>query len=234
LQKRMNKIMIVEDEAVIALRLQQRLKSMGFDVAGVAYSGEEAVESARDLRPDLILTNIMIPGKLDGIQVAEIVKSALDIPVIFLTAYSEDKIIERAKQAESYGYIVKPFQNRELKSAIEFALYKKDMERRLKESKIQLQKAHDELERSVIERTNDLEIKTKSLRVLNASMKVLLEKRMGGRILLKDNLLINIKKLIELLFYKIRKTELDDHQKMILRIIESNLNEITSPLTMKL
>jgi len=176
----------------------------------------------------------MIPGKLDGIQVAEIVKSALDIPVIFLTAYSEDKIIERAKQAESYGYIVKPFQNRELKSAIEFALYKKDMERRLKESKIQLQKAHDELERSVIERTNDLEIKTKSLRVLNASMKVLLEKRMGGRILLKDNLLINIKKLIELLFYKIRKTELDDHQKMILRIIESNLNEITSPLTMKL
>jgi DNA-binding response OmpR family regulator len=230
----MNKIMIVEDEAVIALRLQQRLKSMGFDVAGVAYSGEEAVESARDLRPDLILTNIMIPGKLDGIQVAEIVKSALDIPVIFLTAYSEDKIIERAKQAESYGYIVKPFQNRELKSAIEFALYKKDMERRLKESKIQLQKAHDELERSVIERTNDLEIKTKSLRVLNASMKVLLEKRMGGRILLKDNLLINIKKLIELLFYKIRKTELDDHQKMILRIIESNLNEITSPLTMKL
>lgn len=234
MQKRMNKIMIVEDEAVIALRLQQRLKSMGFDVAGVAYSGEEAVESARDLRPDLILTNIMIPGKLDGIQVAEIVKSALDIPVIFLTAYSEDKIIERAKQAESYGYIVKPFQNRELKSAIEFALYKKDMERRLKESKIQLQKAHDELERSVIERTNDLEIKTKSLRVLNASMKVLLEKRMGGRILLKDNLLINIKKLIELLFYKIRKTELDDHQKMILRIIESNLNEITSPLTMKL
>jgi len=234
LQKRMNKIMIVEDEAVIALRLQQSLISMGFDVVGVAYSGEEAVETARDLRPDLILTDIMIPGKLDGIQVAEIVKSELDISVIFLTASSEDKILERAKQTEPYGYIVKPFQNRELKSTIEFALYKKDMERRLEESKIQLQKAHDELERSVIERTNDLEIKTKSLRVLNAAIKVLLEKRMGGRILLKDNLLINVKKLIELLFYKIRKTELDDHQKMILRIIESNLNEITSPLTMKL
>jgi len=234
LQKRMNKIMIVEDEAVIALRLQQSLISMGFDVVGVAYSGEEAVETARDLRPDLILTDIMIPGKLDGIQVAEIVKSELDISVIFLTASSEDKILERAKQTEPYGYIVKPFQNRELKSTIEFALYKKDMERRLEESKIQLQKAHDELERSVIERTNDLEIKTRSLRVINAAIKVLLEKRMGGRILLKDNLLINVKKLIELLFYKIRKTELDDHQKMILRIIESNLNEITSPLKMKL
>jgi len=226
--------MIVEDEAVIALRLQQSLISMGFDVVGVAYSGEEAVETARDLRPDLILTDIMIPGKLDGIQVAEIVKSELDISVIFLTASSEDKILERAKQTEPYGYIVKPFQNRELKSTIEFALYKKDMERRLEESKIQLQKAHDELERSVIERTNDLEIKTRSLRVINAAIKVLLEKRMGGRILLKDNLLINVKKLIELLFYKIRKTELDDHQKMILRIIESNLNEITSPLKMKL
>lgn len=234
MQKRMNKIMIVEDEAVIALRLQQSLISMGFDVVGIAYSGEEAVETARDLRPDLILTDIMIPEKLDGIQVAEIVKSELDISVIFLTASSEDKILERAKQTEPYGYIVKPFQNRELKSTIEFALYKKDMERRLEESKIQLQKAHDELERSVIERTNDLEIKTKSLRVLNAAMKVLLEKSMGGRILLKDNLLINVKKLIELLFYKIRKTELDDHQKMILRIIESNLNEITSLLTMKL
>jgi CheY-like chemotaxis protein len=136
LQKRMTKIMIVEDEAVVALRLQQRLTSMGFDIVGVAYSGEEAVETARDLRPDLILTDIMIPGKLDGIQVAEIVKSVLDIPVIFLTAYPEDKIIERIKQAEPYGYIVKPFQDRELKDAIEVALYKKDMERQLKESKI--------------------------------------------------------------------------------------------------
>jgi len=173
----MNKIMIVEDEAVIAFRLQQCLTSMGFDIVGVAYSGEEAVEKAINLRPDLILTDIMIQGKPDGIQVAEIVKLALDIPVIFLTAYSEDKIIERTKQAEPYGYIVKPFQNRELKVAIENALYKKDMERRLKESKIQLQKAHDELERSVIEKAKDLEIKTESLRVLNAAMKVLLEKR---------------------------------------------------------
>jgi len=177
MQKRMNKIMIVEDEAVIAFRLQQCLTSMGFDIVGVAYSGEEAVEKAINLRPDLILTDIMIQGKPDGIQVAEIVKLALDIPVIFLTACSEDKIIERTKQAEPYGYIVKPFQNHELKVAIEITLYKKDMERRLKESKIQLQKAHDELERSVIEKAKDLEIKTESLRVLNAAMKVLLEKR---------------------------------------------------------
>ena len=102
------KIMVVEDEAVIALRLQQRLTKMGYDVIGVSYSGEEALEKARSLRPDLILMDIMIPGKLDGIDVAEMVKSELDIPVIFLTAFSEDKIIERAKKAEPFGYILKP------------------------------------------------------------------------------------------------------------------------------
>jgi len=128
------KIMIVEDEAVIALRLQQRLTEMGYDVAGVAYSGEEAAEKARSLRPDLILMDIMIPGKLDGIKVAEMVKSELDIPVIFLTAFSEDKIIERAKKAEPFGYILKPFQDREVKAAIEVAFYKKEMENALKES----------------------------------------------------------------------------------------------------
>lgn len=130
----MNKIMIVEDEAIIALRLQQRLTSMGFDVVGVAYSGEEAVETAKDLRPDLILTDIMLQGKLDGIQMADIVKSTLNIPAIFLTANSEDKVLERTKQTEPYGYILKPFQNRELKNAIEFALYKKNTERRSKET----------------------------------------------------------------------------------------------------
>ncbi|MCJ7542912.1 MAG: PAS domain S-box protein, partial [Desulfobacterales bacterium] len=128
------KIMVVEDEVVIALRLQQRLTSMGFDITGVAYSGEDAVEQARRLRPDLILMDIMIPGKLDGIAAAKIVKAELGIPVVFLTAYSEDRIIKRAKQAEPYGYILKPFQDRELKAAVEIALYKNKMEKALRES----------------------------------------------------------------------------------------------------
>ena len=128
------KIMVVEDEAVIAMRLQQMLTTMGYDVIGVSYSGEEALENARRLKPDLILMDIMLPGKLDGIDVAEMVKSELDIPVIFLTAFSENKIIERAKKAEPFGYILKPFKNSEIKAAIEVAFYKKKMERALKES----------------------------------------------------------------------------------------------------
>jgi DNA-binding NarL/FixJ family response regulator len=139
----------VEDEAVIALRLQKRLKEMGYDVPDIAYSGEDAVEKAGRLRPDLVLMDIMLPGKLDGIDAAKIVKAEFDIPVIFLTAFSEDKILKRAKQAEPFGYLLKPFQDRDIKAAIEVALYKKGMEEKL-------QKAHSELEERVKQRTAEL------------------------------------------------------------------------------
>jgi len=128
------KIMIVEDEAIIALRLEQDLTTIGYNVVGISYSGEEALEKASSLGPDLIMMDIMLPGKFDGITVAKIVKSELNIPVIFLTAFSEDKIIERAKKAEPFGYILKPFQDREIKAAIEVAFYKVEMEKALKES----------------------------------------------------------------------------------------------------
>jgi len=231
---RTGRIMVVDDEAVIALRLQQRLTSMGFDVTAVAYSGEEAVETARDLRPDLILMDIMIPGKLDGIAAAKIVKAELDIPVVFLTAHSEDKIIERAKQAEPYGYILKPFQDRELKATVEIALYKKDMERQLKESKIQLRKAHDKLESRVKERTKELEVKTKSLEEITIALEVLLKKRKKDKADVENNVLINVKGLIEPYIQKMKTTELNDRQETILSIIESNLNEIISPFTRKM
>ena len=148
-KKNAGKLLVVEDEVVIAMRLQQRLTSLGFDVVGVAYSGEEAVETARDLKPDLILMDIMIPGSLDGIEAAKIIKVELDIPVIFLTAFSEDKVIERAREAQPYGYILKPFQDREIKATVEIALYKKEIEEKLR-------KAHNELEQRVKERTFEL------------------------------------------------------------------------------
>ncbi len=230
----MKKIMVVEDEAVIALRLQERLTTIGYEVIDITHSGDEAVEKARSLLPDLMLLDIMISGKLDGITVAKIVKAELDIPVIFLTAYSEDKIIERAKQAEPYGYIVKPFQDRELKAAIEVALYKKEMERRLRESEIKLQKAHDELEQRVEERTKELEIQKISLEELNTAMKVLLNKREQDKTDIEDNVLTNIKELVDPYFEKMKKTELDDQQTTFLSIMEYNLKEITSPFTRKM
>ena len=223
----MKKILIVEDEAVIAIRLQERLTAMGYHIIGMSYSSEEAMEHARRLRPDVILMDIMIPGKMDGIAVANSVKTELDIPVIFLTAFSEDKIIDRAKQAEPYGYIVKPFQDRELKACVEVALFKKEMEKALKE-------AHHELERRVKIRTRDLEIKTKSLEEMNTAMKVLLKKREEDKTEIENNVLTNVKELVMPFVDKFRETQLDDQQKTFLSIIESNLNEIISPFTRKL
>ncbi|MBW2711336.1 MAG: DNA-binding response regulator, partial [Deltaproteobacteria bacterium] len=176
---------------------------------------------------DLILMDIMIPGEMDGIAVAKLVKTELDIPVIFLTAFSEDKIIDRAKQAEPYGYIVKPFQDRELKACVEIALYKKEMGKALQE-------AHNELELRVKERTRDLEIKTKSLEEMNIAMKILLKKREEDKIELEDNVLTNVKELVMPFVDKFRKTQLDEQQKTFLSIIESNLNEIISPFTRRL
>jgi DNA-binding NarL/FixJ family response regulator len=150
--------MIVEDEAVIALRLQHMLTKMGYHVAGISYTGEDALEKARSLGPDLLLMDIKIPGELDGIDVAEMVKSELNIPVIFLTAFAEDKIIERAKKAEPFGYILKPFQDREIKAAIEVAFYKKKAQEALK-------KAHNDLDRRVKERTFELNDALKTLKL---------------------------------------------------------------------
>ncbi|MCK5196471.1 MAG: response regulator, partial [Desulfobulbaceae bacterium] len=157
-EKNINKIIVVDDEVVIALGLQERLTTMGYEVIDIAHTGEEAVEKARNLRPDLMLLDIMIPGKLDGIQVAETVKSELDIPVIFITAFSEDQIIERAKQAEPYSYIVKPLQDRELKAAIEVALYKKEMERRLRESERLLNDVFNSIQDGISVLNTDLTI----------------------------------------------------------------------------
>ncbi len=130
----MFKILIVDDQAYISTQLEERLTSMGYNVVGTASSGDASIDMAKTLNPDLVLMDIVMPGKLDGIAAAQIIKEEQDIPVIFLTAYTEDQFIERAKHVEPFGYIVKPFQEKEIKATIEVALYKKNMERRLCES----------------------------------------------------------------------------------------------------
>jgi AmiR/NasT family two-component response regulator len=136
----MHRIMIVDDEVVITTQLEERLTYMGYEVAGRASSGEAAVEMAKRLSPDLILMDIVMPGEIDGIDAAETIKAELGIPIIFLTAYADDKFVERAKNVEPFGYILKPFQENEIKAAIEVALFKKDSERQLRESEDQLKK----------------------------------------------------------------------------------------------
>ena len=125
----MKRILVVEDEAVIALRLQHRLASMGYEVIAVSYSGEDSLEKARNLRPDLVLMDISLPGDIDGIDAARIMKSELDIPIIFLTAYTKDQVVDRTNPAEPCGYLVKPIRDRELKTAVETALCTTDKQK---------------------------------------------------------------------------------------------------------
>ena len=119
-----SRILIVEDEAIVALDIEERLTGMGYELAGHASNGEDALALVRAGKPDLVLMDIQLQGSKDGIAVAEEIHRLIHLPVIFLTAYSEEATLDRAKLAEPYGYILKPFDDRELKSAIEIALYK--------------------------------------------------------------------------------------------------------------
>ena len=130
----MHKIMVVDDEAVIACQMEEYLRSVGYNVVGQTFSGQASIDMARGFMPDLILMDIVMPGELDGIDAARIIKEELDIPVIFVTAYDKDEFIERAKAVEPLGYIVKPLQMGAIKAAIEIALHKRAAEEQIKRS----------------------------------------------------------------------------------------------------
>lgn len=119
------KILIVEDESIVAMDIQQSLIKLGYDVLGVASTGVKALEYlTKRKKPDLILMDIMIKGDMTGVDVAEEVNKNHKIPVIFLTAYADDQTLEKAKLTNPYGYILKPFKEVDLKTNIEVALHK--------------------------------------------------------------------------------------------------------------
>ncbi len=128
------RILVVEDESIVAMDIKHRLESLDYEVSEIASSGEEAVEKAGETSPDLILMDIVLKGEMDGIDAAQIIKDRFDIPIVYLTAYSDDKTLKRAKITGPFGYIIKPFEDQELHSAIEVALYKHIMESKLKEN----------------------------------------------------------------------------------------------------
>ena len=118
------RILVVEDEAIVARDIAQQLTGMGFEPVGHATRGEQAVELAQRLRPDLVLMDIQLAGAMDGISAARAIRDQFALPVVFLTAFAADEVLERAKLAEPYGYILKPFPERELRTVVEMALYK--------------------------------------------------------------------------------------------------------------
>lgn len=115
-------IMVVEDEIIIGMDIRNTLKKLGYTVPPVISSGEKALEKLTEIRPDLILMDIMLKGKLDGIETGEEIRNNYHIPVVYLTAHSDISTLQRDKQTEPFVYIVKPFEERELHTTIEIAL----------------------------------------------------------------------------------------------------------------
>lgn len=140
------KILLVEDESIEAMDIKRILESFGYEVPHVARSGNEAIVKAFQILPDIILMDIVLKGEINGIGVASKIKD-LDIPVIYLTAHSEESTVQKAKHTEPYGYLIKPYDPMDLKNAIELALYRHEMENKLRKS--------EERYRSILENIQD-------------------------------------------------------------------------------
>ena len=137
------RILVVEDESIVAFNLQQRLTNLGYDVPAIAVSGQESFDLVESTRPDLVLMDIHIQGDMDGIDVAARLQETHSIPVIYLTAYSEDSTLERARKTRPYGYLLKPFSERELHATIQMAFERHKLEVELLDSRRMLQLALD-------------------------------------------------------------------------------------------
>ena len=124
------RIMVVEDEVVVAMELNKRLRSLGYTVTGIIGTGEDAVEKAGQEEPDFVLMDIKLAGRMDGIQAAEKIRELYDVPVVFLTAHTDEKTLQRAKLSQPFGYLVKPFSEAELRTTIEVAIHKHQQDKK--------------------------------------------------------------------------------------------------------
>ncbi|HMK35055.1 MAG TPA: response regulator [Desulfomonilaceae bacterium] len=127
-------VMIVEDEIVVAMELEEKLKNMGYQVAAIVSSGEAAVSGVDSSQPDVILMDVRLQGRLDGIQAARLIGRRSNVPIIYLTAYADDATLDRAKMTVPFGYLIKPFSEKELKTTIEIALFKHRRDKELRET----------------------------------------------------------------------------------------------------
>ena len=137
------KILVVDDELIVAANIKYTLEKYDYEVVGIAGNANDAIELVKTGKPELILMDINLKDRIDGIALAEMIKKFADVSIIFLTAYSDNETIDRAKYIGSNGYLIKPFENRDLYAAIEMAVYKHTMEKRLQESENRMSKIAD-------------------------------------------------------------------------------------------
>jgi CheY-like chemotaxis protein len=119
-----SRILVVEDEAIVAMVIKRRLKDLGYIVSGVASTGKDAITKVEGTFPDLVLMDIRLKGDMDGIEATKIIKDRFSLPVVYLTAHSDDITFKKAKETDPDGYILKPFTEKDLSTTIEIALHK--------------------------------------------------------------------------------------------------------------
>ena len=130
----MYNILLVEDDRITSKLIQKYILDIGYYLAGAVASGEEAVSIINEKEPDLVLMDINLEGKLDGIESAKSINSSISIPFVYITSSSDYSTIERAKEGNAYGYIIKPFNKKDLRATIEMALLRHQMESKVKDN----------------------------------------------------------------------------------------------------
>lgn len=167
-----HKILVVDDDWLTRHQTESMLTDLGYQVVGQAETGAEAVDMARDLKLDLILMDVMMPGDLNGIEAARKIKAESNTPVVFISGYGDPEIIDEAKKIEPFGYIMKPFDRAELQAFVEIALFKSKMERRLEEKNRQLRQMNMSLINEVIRRNRAEEAVRQSHKALSNSQRI--------------------------------------------------------------
>ncbi len=152
------RILVVEDESIVAKDIQRTLEKLGYDVPATASSAASAFEKLEEVEPDLVFLDVKLKGEQDGVHIAEHIKDRYDIPVIFLTSFVDQDTIDRAKVTEPYGYLVKPFNEGDLKTTVEMALFKFSKDRELRLSEQRLSNALGKIENAVFVTDQDLRL----------------------------------------------------------------------------
>ena len=130
----LRRVLVVEDESLVALDIRRTLVRIGYDVVGAVATGEDAIRATAELAPDVVLMDIHLRGEIDGVEAVERILRGRDLPVVYLTAHADAPTVERARRTRPFGYVLKPFEERELQVAIEMACFRHEMEGRLRES----------------------------------------------------------------------------------------------------
>ena len=128
------RVLVVEDEKIIAKDIESTLKRIGHESAGSVARGEDAIMAAEREKPDMVLMDITLKGEMDGIEAAKIINDRFNIPIVYITAHQDEDTIEKTKGTNPYGYITKPLDDRDLSTAINSAMYRRDVELKLKDA----------------------------------------------------------------------------------------------------